>query len=67
MIMTLKTHRRGVLLMAAIAVLAPLAAAEPAGYTLTQKDQRSVTVATGEAGSVDLEMTFCILFTDQAP
>ena len=67
MIMTLKTYRRVGLLMAAMAVLAPLAAAEPAGYTLTQKDQRSVTVATGEAGSVDLEMTFCILFTDQSP
>lgn len=38
-----------------------------ASYTLTQKDQRSVTIATPEAGSVNLEMTFCILFSDKAP
>lgn len=54
-------------MMAAIATLSPLVAEESANYTLTQKDQRSATVATHEAGSVDLEMTFCILFADKAP
>jgi hypothetical protein len=65
--MILKTSRRNGLLMAAMSVLSPLIAAEPASYTLTQKDQRSVTVATRETGPVNLEMTFCILFTDKAP
>lgn len=63
MMMTLKTIRRSGLLMA---LLAPIAAAAPTSYTLTQKDPRSVTVVTAGAGPVDLDMTFCILFSDQA-
>jgi hypothetical protein len=65
--MIMKPFPRRGLLVATMAVLSPLIAAEPASYALTQKDQRSVTVATRETGPVDLEMTFCILFTDKAP
>lgn len=65
----MKIISQGGLLMATMAALSALSSAAPAptGYTLTQKDQHRVTVATPEAGPVDLEMTFCILFSDQAP
>jgi hypothetical protein len=52
--------------MAALSTLS-VAAPTPTGYTLTRKDQRSVTVATAATGPVDLAMTFSILFSDQAP
>lgn len=65
--MIIPTPQTSRLLMVAFASLAPVMAAEPASYTLKAKDKHGVTVTAHGAGTVDLEMSFCILSADQAP
>lgn len=52
--------------LAALTSVSPAALSQP-GYTLSCKDQRTVTVSTRETGPVDFEMRFCILFSEQSP
>ena len=63
-----ETIARKSLLSVAMAALSCVSSAAPSqpGYALSQKDQRTVTVSTRETGPIDLEMTFCILFSEQS-